>query len=912
MRKRSLFFLGVVSKIKRRTNITLVWFLPLDGEMKKSAFFAPLLVILLGVIAQANLCAQSAPDSLHFAVAKNKGIDKANSLLYLTKHHLATNPDSAIFYATAAAEIASELNNVVTQAKAYTAIGEAYQNLGLIKESVAANLKAIEIAETNNELTTLGSSYNALGINYYYLNDLPKAERYLKQAAEAKLAVDDFIFYSVIQINLASIYFYQERYNDAIQLLKSAEKVLLKNDMEMYLASLYNSLGANFQMKTQQFDSAEYYYQRVVELSNKYNNANTLGTGFHNLGGINLKLKRYGKAMDFLKKAEAVADSNNLENLSLGVYATMAELLDSMGDYRNALRYRSMQLALNKSLFAIDKQKAIDELEIKYDSARKEKEIQQQKEAINLAEIQAEKNRNKQNRVLFILLIVLLIAVFTALYFWQRKLANQQLEKEKSRLFENIVHEIRTPLTLINGPLQLVKKEMNGSAELVNHIHLIEQNSEKLVRLVNELLDASKLEKGKYVLNQQQGDLNDFVQKTIIAFESDAKSKNIEVYFEPISGASMFSFAGNALEKVISNLVSNAIKYNATQSKVWVRLSLFESLLIIEVEDNGPGIPPKEQQRIFDRFYRMKEHDSFSGTGIGLSLVKELVDLLQGQISLESAAGKGTIFRVSIPVQKVGNTIIDLPEDDSKPLLLLVEDDADITGFVSAIFKERFKIVSAKNGQEGIESIIAYLPDIVLTDIMMPIKDGIELLQEVKNTSLTNHIPVVVFSARSSIESRLEGLKHGADAYISKPFNPEELQLLIQNLYSTIQRNQQDFQARLKTKLDFEKRIKSTNDFVNEAIDFIIANIENTNYSVNELAADLCLSRSQLHRKLTSLTGFSATNFIRMVRLEKAKDMLKSHAGNVTEIAYACGFNSQSYFTKSFTEYFGESPSKLF
>jgi len=880
--------------------------------MKKSAFLSPLLLVLLGVISPAKLWSQSAPDSLHHAVSNNIGVEKANALLYLSKHHLFANPDSAIFYATEAAKIATVFKNVVTEAKAYIAIGEAYQNLAMIKESVAANLKAIEIAESNNEFTTLGSSYNALGINYYYLNDFPKAERYLKKAAEAKLAVEDFVFYSVIQINLASIYFYQERYNDAIQLLKSSEKVLLQNEMEMYLASLYNALGANFQMKTQQFDSAEYYYQRVVEISKKYNNTNTLATGYHNLGGINIRLKRYDKAMEFLQKAEAVADSNNLENLSLGVYASMAELLDSMGDYKNALRYRTMQLELNKSLFAMDKQKAIDELEIKYDSARKEKEIQKQKELINLAEIQAEKNRNKQNRILFILLIVLLIAVFTALYFWQRKRANQQLEKEKSRLFENIVHEIRTPLTLINGPLQLVKKEMNGSTDLVNHIQLIEQNSEKLVRLVNELLDASKLEKGKYVLNHQQGDLNDFVFNTIKVFESDAKIKNITIDFEAIVGASMFSFAGNALEKVISNLVSNAIKYSASESKVAVRLSMENTILIIEVADNGSGIPQKEQQRIFERFYRMKNHDSFSGTGIGLSLVKELVDLLQGQISLESAEGKGTTFKISIPVQQVDSSYVELSEDDSKPMLLLVEDDADITGFVSSIFKERFKIVSAANGQEGVDKISAYLPDIVLTDIMMPVKDGIEMLQEVKNNSLTNHIPVVVFSARSSIESRLEGLKHGADAYISKPFNPDELQLLIQNLYSTIQRNQQDFQAKLKTELDFEKRIKSTNDFVNEAIDFIIENIENTDYSVNELAADLCLSRSQLHRKLTSLTGFSATNFIRMVRLEKAKDLLKSHAGNVTEIAYACGFNSQSYFTKSFTEYFGESPSKLF
>jgi YesN/AraC family two-component response regulator len=201
------------------------------------------------------------------------------------------------------------------------------------------------------------------------------------------------------------------------------------------------------------------------------------------------------------------------------------------------------------------------------------------------------------------------------------------------------------------------------------------------------------------------------------------------------------------------------------------------------------------------------------------------------------------------------------------------------------------------------------LPDIVLSDIMMPEKDGIELLQEIRADELTSHLPVVLFSAKASLESRLKGLQHGADAYISKPFSPEELKLTVQNLFATVQRNKEAYKDSIQSEKTFEERTKSQNAYVNKVIASIISNIDNQDYSVTELSNDMSVSRSQLHRKLTALTGFSTTNFISMIRLEKAKDLLSGNQGNITEIAYKCGFSSQSYFTKSFTEYFGKSPS---
>ncbi|MNX98340.1 Response regulator MprA [compost metagenome] len=244
-------------------------------------------------------------------------------------------------------------------------------------------------------------------------------------------------------------------------------------------------------------------------------------------------------------------------------------------------------------------------------------------------------------------------------------------------------------------------------------------------------------------------------------------------------------------------------------------------------------------------------------------------------------------------------------------MLLLVEDDPDMAAFSISVLWEDFRVIHVDNGQKAIDSIRENLPDMVLSDIMMPEKDGFELLQEIRANELTNHLPVVLFSAKASAESRLEGLQHGADAYIPKPFSPEELKLTVRNLFNTVQRNKTNYQASVQSEKTFEERVHSPNTYVNKVIECIISHISDADYSVNELADELAVSRSQLHRKLTALTGFSTTAFISMIRLEKAKDLLLNNAGNITEIAYQCGFNSQSYFTKTFTEYFGKSPSQF-
>jgi two-component system, sensor histidine kinase ChiS len=816
-----------------------------------------------------------------------------------------SKPDSAIDYATQAAALAQEQGHAGMQAKAYGMIGEIYQSQSKLKESVEAYLQGIQIAEEAEANTVLPSLYNGLGISYYHLNDPEKSEYYIRRAAELKLSQHDYTWYSVIITNLAGLNAQQGKHGQAIQMLLEARNVLIKENQEKYLTSLYNALGAAYQMGLNDLDSAEFFYKRSLELAAKYTLSENLLSGNYNLAEIAFIRKNYAAALGYLKEAESAGNAKAPDRFLIDVYRLTGETYAAMGQFAEAYSYRTKQLNLQNEIFNTEKQKAISELEIRYETSKREQELQD-------AKLQAEKKRSQFQIILFAFSTLALIGMGIALYYRQKRKVGLLIQQEKNKVIENIVHEIRSPLTLIYGPLQLIEQQVRDQPSLKENISLVRDSSAKLTRLVNELLDASKLEKGRYVLSWKSGDIHQFLLHEAETFVPQAEAKSISLHFDIPEQPEFCSYPSNALEKIISNLIGNAIKYSPPGSEVHIAARCVMQELIFTVSDNGIGITPQDQSRIFDRFYRVQEQNEQGGSGIGLSMVKELTQLAGGNIDLESKPGKGSKFEVRLPLRKNEDTDTSVAkEDDPRPLVLLVEDNSDIAQFAAGILRSEYRVHIAHNGEDGLQQARNQLPDLILTDILMPVMDGIEMLQQIKSDALTNHIPTIIFSAKTSLESRLETLRFGADAYIPKPFNPDELRLVIQNIMTTVRRNQERFKQNLEAELPAEERLKNLNEFVNAAVDHVLAHLDYSDYGVNELAGDLAISRSQLHRKLTALTGFSGTHFIRMVRLEKAKDLLNGTGKNVTEVAYSCGFNSQSYFTRMFTEHFGESPSSF-
>ncbi len=516
----------------------------------------------------------------------------------------------------------------------------------------------------------------------------------------------------------------------------------------------------------------------------------------------------------------------------------------------------------------------------------------------------------------------------------------QDLDEIKTRIYTNITHEFRTPLTVIKGLTEQIEKlpKLRGDSEIQNTLQVIKRNGENMLQLVNRLLEMAKLESGRTEVNLQQGDIIEFLSFLTKTFYPFAETKKIALSFKSeISGLNT-SFDQQKLQQIITNLVANALKYTNERGSISIFIKIRASgkgdYLSIIIEDTGIGISKEELPFVFDRFYqsgRLKL--SGEGTGIGLSLTKELVTLVGGSINVISTLGEGSIFTLNFPITreelkgaKHGElcwgiikdsepsvdtpTGRDLPKEDL-PLLLIVEDNPDIIFYLRSLLNQQYEIESANNGRKGLEKAIELIPDVIISDVMMPEMDGFELCERIKTDFRTDHIPVILLTAKTTDSDRLSGLKHGADVYLTKPFQQEELNTHLKNLVELRRKLHEYYSGIFQAKIN-EDEIKPIEDvFLKKVRNLLDEKLRDENFSASELSEAMNMSRSQLHRKITALTNNSTTSFIRSYRLQKAKVLLKKNQQSISEVAYETGFRSPSYFTNCFVEEFGMSPSEF-
>ncbi|WP_020526917.1 two-component regulator propeller domain-containing protein [Flexithrix dorotheae] len=517
---------------------------------------------------------------------------------------------------------------------------------------------------------------------------------------------------------------------------------------------------------------------------------------------------------------------------------------------------------------------------------------------------------------------------------------SEELHQLKLRFFTNISHEIRTPLTLILGPLENMLSSKNPLDE--GAIKLIYKNAQKLKNLVNQLMDFRKLEAGKLKLSIQKGDLVMFIKNIHESFQWMALDKNIDFDFLANQPKIWGYFDGDKLDKVLTNLISNAFKFTANGGKISLQILISEShpdQVKIIVSDNGEGISEEKLNLIFKRFYQEDNGASRyqPGTGIGLSLSKELVKLHKGKLEVSSKKNEGTTFSILIPIGKssyLSETILGREQPESKktlpqnmgkktqkslqqhkvngkhPQLLIAEDNEDIFQYISEEFKSAYEISWAKNGREGLELAQEKIPDLIISDIMMPEMDGIEFCSQVKTDKRTCHIPLILLTARSSQQHKLEGLENGADDYVVKPFNIQELKARVKNQITSRQALQQKFNQNHA----FAQKQPGLNPIDQKLLDDLIKivnkNLTNAQFGVEVLCKEVGISRPQLYRKLQALTGQSVNEFIRNIRLKKAAELLQQ-GQRVSDTAYDVGFNDLQYFSRCFRKKYGMPPKQF-
>lgn len=510
----------------------------------------------------------------------------------------------------------------------------------------------------------------------------------------------------------------------------------------------------------------------------------------------------------------------------------------------------------------------------------------------------------------------------------------QELDSLKSRFFANISHEFRTPLTLLLLPLE--KRELQASTpEEREEFGIMRRNASKLLNLVNQLLDLSRIEAGSLKLKTIHGNLNSFISTISSQFSSMAQSRKIHFEIIPIAQVDAW-FDPDKLEKIISNLLSNAFKFTPSGGSISVIISTDKDHAKVEISDSGMGIPPEKVDRIFDRFYQVDDSSQreFEGSGIGLSLVKELVELHHGTITVDSKPGQGSCFTLRIPLGNrhlANDEISELTElvsmpvvrtfnnADASPLsapneeipkVLIVEDNEDLRNYLNLSLRDKYNIVEASNGQQGLEYASREIPDLILSDLMMPKMDGLQLCREIKNNEKTSHIPVILLTAKTDHETRIDGLEIGADDYLSKPFSLPELTARVNNLIETRKKLRKLFSSAIVLKPS-DIKVNSLDDrFIKKVMDRIEAHIANPGFSVELLADEVAMSSVQVYRKLKAITGQTPNDLIRNVRLERAASLLDQRAGNVADVAYMVGFNNLSYFAKCFKDKFQQSPSE--
>lgn len=513
------------------------------------------------------------------------------------------------------------------------------------------------------------------------------------------------------------------------------------------------------------------------------------------------------------------------------------------------------------------------------------------------------------------------------LFNWERQ-RNRNLEEAKMEFLINATHDIRSPLTLIMAPLEKLKRRFNDP-ESQEDLRIIDKNAQRLLTLVNQILDKRRIDKQQLKLSYTETDLISFVNGIFKLYEYQAHEEGIKYHYIHPDGILKVWIDRVQFDKVVSNLLSNAFKYTQNEITVSVLANYEQQCVTIEVTDNGNGFEDSHTERYFTRFYQGKNAQNchIDGTGIGLNLCRILTEMHGGTVTAQNRkdGSTGAILTITLPLGKnhLNPDDIVTPERPSHPMpkaqasrnlhILLVDDDPEIANYIKTELRDWFRFEYAANGREAIKLLLTKPYDLVVSDIMMPEMDGITLLRSIKSNTNISDIPVILLTSKSDVQYRLEGMKKGADAYIAKPFNMEELHVTIDNLVDNVRRLRGKFSGAQQQQDKVENiQVKGNDDILMEKIlKSINANLSNSDYDITQLTRDVGISRAQLHRKMKEITGISTTEFIRNLRLEQAARLIREKKLNVTQIAYTVGFENQAHFSTVFKKHFGMTPTEF-
>ena len=911
-----------------------------------------LLLLIIHIASFNSFCQNSDLERLNNLLIKHllKDSLRVNLLNELSFHIFKNQPEKSLLFAEEALTLSRKLAFSKGELQAENNLSVYYLMKGRAEIALESAMKAAQLGERMRSADLTADSYSILATIYHNQKSFDKALRYAKQA----LALNPHNVHVTSRIynSLGSIARDNENYDSAFIYYEKALMVMNKVKNNYRLPEVLNNIGITY-LRKGDIDSALDYFIKASDEARESGNRRAQILASMNLGNVLIEKNKFLAAEEIETSALTMAQEMNDKRKLMQIYLSLATIKMETGKHHEAHLFMTRHYNLKDSLLSEEKNKQITEIETRYETQKKD-------DTIRALEQQSEIHSLRQ---LFLIssLIALIIAI-GIFYFLQRshnkrvlkllrvqKILNRKLQENdqlRSNFFSKISHEFRTPLTLILAPIESKLTSPTLQETDREPFQLVKRNANRLLTLVNQLLDLSKLEAKKMEIILQLSDLNKFLNITATSFDSLAESK--EIHFKKNIQLDLLEnwFDADKLEKIINNILFNAFKFTPRGGTIIYDVTQTENTrdLVISIKDTGIGIPKNEQRHVYSPFYqsRYDVDNGQPGTGLGLSLVKELVKLYNGEITLISTVNEGTSITITLPLTKErlpsSARFIDTKEiinsksietddgrtelnpslsgsgkvkeaKDHQDTILIIEDNAELRNFISSKLQDRFTIFTAIDGKEGFATAAEYIPDLIISDVMMPNMDGLMLSDKIKNDERTSHIPIILLTAKADLDSKIIGLQKGADDYMAKPFLMEELIARVTNLIEQRKKLANKYKAALATPTP-QRELSLDEKFLLRAKMIVEEHISDTSFGVEQMAEKINLSRAQLFRKLKATTGISPNEFINEIRLKRAAQLILSKADTIAQIGYSVGFNEQSYFAKSFRKRFGVPPSE--
>lgn len=835
--------------------------------------------------------------------------------------------------------LAEAIGDTLEMVQAMNNVGTDYRRIGALDVAQEYHYNAWKISEECADTSFTAKknravSLNGLGNIYLELRNYERADSTLRMALNEEVRLNSAIGQAINYANIGAIFNKLGETDSAWAYYKKSMSLNIKGGSKLGISLCHTYLGSLYE-DAKEYDKALKEYTTAYEImqtsKDEWHALNSLIA----LAGIYHATGNEAKAMEYLGRAKTTAEKIKSPDHLSDIYTLYYKCYKKAGNSSAALTAYEKATALQDSVRDMEKINRIQNASLKIERTRQARQMDR-------ARLKIQQERSMRYIGFTVLGLVLFILTGLMAMMWysgrlrrRNHVALKKMSEMRENFFTNITHEFRTPLTVILGLSHDLQNTEKYPEEVGEKVQIIERQGKGLLALINQLLDISKIKSSVGSPEWNNGNIVAYISMIVESYQNFAQSRSIELQFVT-KGEVIMDFVPDYVSKVMNNFLSNALKFTPEGGKVSVAVWQEDSRLRIDVTDTGAGMDSETLSHIFEPFYQGESNAVHIGTGVGLALVKQIMDAVGGRITVYSKKGEGTAFHISVPIRnrsrqrlvsdEVSNTPIlaeataspaDTIGDDNACRLLIIEDNGDIASYIGSQLTDFYAVSYASNGNEGMEKALKLVPDLIITDLMMPGMDGLEVCRQVRSNEIINHIPIIVVTAKCTDEERIKGIEAGADAYLSKPFNSNELRMRVEKLLDGRRLLQEKYMQNMTEDIeeknaDEQLLCDSDLSFLANVTEAVYVELNNkTDVNVSIIAERVCMSNSQFYRKVVALTGYKPAGYIQRIKIKKAKKLILTDMEmNFGEIAEKSGFYDYSTFVRTFKNVCGITPSE--